>query len=177
MEIITSYCPDAICNQIEMYMSVKSDNIYTWLNLSHQIHRENDLPAVINTNGDQMWYVNGKKHRLHDRPAIILEGQSGFGRYKKNTRKWYINDLCHRDDDLPAIIWGDGTQEWYKKGKLHRDNDLPARVRRSCSFWYVNGIIHRDNGKPAVMQCNGINIWYVHGKVFTDMESIEYNNG
>lgn len=164
MDVIKLYCADTICNQIDMYMSVRDHNWYRWFDLDRRIHRGRDLPAYVSIDGDQMWYVKGKQHRLHDRPAVMLE-RSGFGGCHKNSgRQWYVNDLCHRDNDLPAIIWGDGTQEWYKNGKRHRDNDYPARVSRSCSIWYVNGIIHRDHGLPAVIQYDGTQIWYVHGK-------------
>ena len=28
-----------------------------------KLHRDNDLPAVVYANGDQIWYQNGKRHR------------------------------------------------------------------------------------------------------------------
>jgi hypothetical protein len=31
-----------------------------WFNVNRKLHRENDLPAVEYTNGDKLWFVNGK---------------------------------------------------------------------------------------------------------------------
>ena len=101
----------------------------TWYK-NGKIHRDNDLPAVINLYGDQIWYKNGEIHRDNDLPAII---------YSNGAQYWYQNGLFHRDNDLPAIIFITGTQHWYKNGSLHRDNDLPAMVFADGSKqWYKN---------------------------------------
>jgi hypothetical protein len=71
-------------------------------------HRDNDLPAVIWSDGTQLWYKNGKRHRDNDLPAVIDSDGS---------QKWWKNGLRHRDHDLPAIIWSNGIQEWYQHGK------------------------------------------------------------
>ena len=34
-------------------------------------HRENDLPAIIDADGNKYWYYNGKQHRENNLPAII----------------------------------------------------------------------------------------------------------
>src|SRR5690349_12346430 len=34
-----------------------------------QLHRDNDLPAVIKANGTQKWYTRGQLHRDNDLPA------------------------------------------------------------------------------------------------------------
>jgi hypothetical protein len=44
-------------------------------------HRE-DGPALEYTNGDKIWYINGKCHR-EDGPAV---------EYADGTKCWYIND-------------------------------------------------------------------------------------
>ena len=35
------------------------------------LHRDNDLPAMIRTDGSQLWYKDGKQHRDNDLPADI----------------------------------------------------------------------------------------------------------
>ena len=35
----------------------------TWENIFGELHRENDLPAVIYTSGEKEWWKNGKLHR------------------------------------------------------------------------------------------------------------------
>ena len=47
-----------------------------WRNEAGQLHRDNDLPAVIkyHENGEieyQAWYLNGEAHRDNDKPAEI----------------------------------------------------------------------------------------------------------
>ena len=42
-----------------------------WLNSEGQLHRDNDLPAVITLNGYHAWWQNGKCHRDNDLPAVI----------------------------------------------------------------------------------------------------------
>jgi hypothetical protein len=36
------------------------DGNKSWLNEAGQLHRNNDLPAIIGANGTQYWYQNGK---------------------------------------------------------------------------------------------------------------------
>jgi len=43
----------------------------TWRNKEGQIHRDNDQPAIISSNGTQLWYKKGKCHRDNDKPAVI----------------------------------------------------------------------------------------------------------
>ncbi len=51
-------------------------------NMLLEIHRDNDLPAVILSNGTQKWFQNGKVHRDNDLPAII---------WSDGTQEWYQN--------------------------------------------------------------------------------------
>ena len=82
-------------------------------------HRDNDLPAVIYTNGTKEWYKNGNYHRDNDLPAAILAN---------GTQYWYKNGLRHRDYDLPAVIYANGDQVWYINGIIRRDNDFPEVI-------------------------------------------------
>ena len=36
-----------------------------------ELHRDNDKPAIIWSNGQKEWYKNGKRHRDGDKPAVI----------------------------------------------------------------------------------------------------------
>lgn len=45
-------------------------------------HRDNDLPAVENANGDKAWYVDGRRHRDNGLPAI----ERADGR-----KYWYVH--------------------------------------------------------------------------------------
>ena len=106
-----------------------------------QKHRDNDLPAVIYTDGSQEWWQNGKRHRDStgagvDLPAVICNNRS---------KQWYQNGLLHRDNDLPAVILDSGLQMWYQHGKLNRN------VSR------ISGGI--QNG-PAIIYSDGRQEWY-----------------
>jgi hypothetical protein len=76
-----------------------------------KLHSNNDLQAIIFSNGDQLWYKNGKLHRDNDLPAAI---------YKNGDQYWYKNNDLHRDNDLPAVISSNGYQEWYYNGVKYR---------------------------------------------------------
>jgi len=52
-----------------------------------QLHRDNDLPAIINSDGTEKWYQNDQLHRDNDSPAII---------YGSGSQSWYQNDKLHR---------------------------------------------------------------------------------
>ena len=130
-----------------------------WYNRNRQLHRDDDLPAVIGEDGTQMWYQNGERHRNNDLPAIIRPNGS---------QEWYRNGKLHRDNDLPAEIEEDGTQKWYQNGELHRDNDLPAVIREDgTEEWWQNGKRNRDNG-PAMIWVNGREAWWKNGKRHRD---------
>jgi hypothetical protein len=120
---------------------IDNDKTKRWYNKAGQLHRDNDLPAVIYADGSQIWYQNGKLHRDNDLPAVI---------WANGTQYWYKNDELHRDNDLPAIVFANGTQYWYQHGHLHRDNDKPVIIlSNGIKYWYRNNELHRNNGKLA----------------------------
>jgi len=45
-----------------------------------ELHRDNDLPAIIWEDGTQFWYQNGQRHRDNNLPAVIS---------KCGNRIWY----------------------------------------------------------------------------------------
>ena len=53
----------------------------------------------------------GKLHRDHDKPAVVLADGDMF---------WYQHGRLHRDNNEPAVIYADGTKSWYQHGKLIR---------------------------------------------------------
>ena len=140
---------DGACYLID-YQDVK----HVWYYKS-KYHRENDLPAVINSYGDKYWYCNGKLHRKNDLPAVI---------YADGNKYWFYNNKNHRENDLPAVIYADGNKYWYCNDKIHRDNDLPAVICNSGSkYWYCNGKQHRENDLPSSMS-DDYKHWYYKGQ-------------
>jgi hypothetical protein len=106
------------------------------LNTGEVIYSTEEYPAVPSTgswchtwtNGEQLWYKEGKLHRL-DGPAIT---------YADGIQEWYKEGKLHRLAG-PAIIYANGGQYWYVEGKRHR-LDGPAVIYVSgTEHWYVEG--------------------------------------
>ena len=60
----------------------------------------------IDSNGNKVWYLNGKFHR-EDGSAC---------EYANGDKYWYLNGKLHRIDG-PAIEYADGDKYWYLNGK------------------------------------------------------------
>jgi hypothetical protein len=118
---------------------------HKWYNRAGQLHRDGDLPAIIDSSGGKHWCKNGIRHRDGDLPAAI---------YTNGCLLYYKDGKIHRDGDLPAHItensgpfWN--CNYWYKDGKLHRDGDLPAMVHEDGrKSYYKNGVEYT----PAFLQ-------------------------
>jgi hypothetical protein len=95
---------------LETYVNINGTQ--HWLQ-NGEIHRDNDLPAIIRWNGEKIWYQNGEIHRDNDLPAIINANGNQY---------WCKNGKLHRDNDLPVVIFSDGSQFWFKNGLQHRYN-------------------------------------------------------
>jgi hypothetical protein len=116
-----------------------------YLNEFGQIHRDGDLPALVNHEGT-FYFKNGLLHRENG-PAAINSHQEVY----------YKDGLIHRDGDLPALInfikdkennKEVFSQAYYKHGKFHRENG-PALIWTTGSYQhYKNGLLHNENG-PA----------------------------
>ena len=145
-EELNNLCKNTIFN-------AKTGNYY--FDKNGKLNRENDLPAIVMTNGTKEWYKNGLRYRDNDLPAV--EKADG-------TKKWYKNGKLHRDNGLHAVEYADGTKGWYENGKYHRDNDLPAIEDADGSkFWCQNGKYHRDNDLPVIEMADGRKYWYKNG--------------
>ena len=65
--------------------------------LTYKLHREEDLPAVVFTDGRKTWYVNGIRHRTTG-PAIVRAD---------GTKEWYLNGEqidCHSQEEFEKIV-------------------------------------------------------------------------
>jgi hypothetical protein len=70
------------------------------------LHRGHDLPAVVYTNGDRLWYQHNVLHR-EGGPAIVRANGS---------EEWYVWGLRHRAGGLPALTLPTGQQFWFEMG-------------------------------------------------------------
>ena len=99
-----------------------------WFNKNNEIHRDRDLPAIVDKDSKQ-WLQHNKRHRDGDKPAVIS---------KNGDKAWYQNGKAHREGDLPAIISKNGKY-WIKNDKLHRDGDKPAIIKANGEeIYYKN---------------------------------------
>lgn len=130
-----------------------------------KLHRDDDLPAVVYSNGTSEWYKNGLLHRDGDLPAII---------WASGTKEWYKNGLLHRDCDFPAIIYSCGARMWYKNGLLHREDNKPAVIwSEDLQEWFVNNKRHRNNG-PAYIDKHSV-FWYNNDKIIKQTTRKSYD--
>lgn len=105
-----------------------------------KIHRDDDLPARITTNGDLEWWYEGKSHRTDDRAAYICSN---------GHSEWWFNDQLHRELDKPAIITETGEKQWWKYGKQHREDGKPAIIKSDgTKEWWIDGIIQ----EPIILE-------------------------
>jgi hypothetical protein len=113
-----------------------------WLHHDHT-HRLGDLPALIEADGSQEYWVDGQLHRDDGKPAWISASGQGIG--------WWVDGRqFHPDPDQPACIAGDGMKTWFdSQGREHRLGDLPAISGPGQTSWLLHGVRHRGQGKPA----------------------------
>ena len=64
------------------YRIVRDDKGVSYYNSFGQRHRDDDLPAVIDADGSQEWWVGGRLHRDNDLPAAI---------WADGRQEWYVN--------------------------------------------------------------------------------------
>ena len=79
----------------------------------------NDKPAIIKSNNDQHWFLNGIRHRDGGLPAVITS---------RGYQAWYLNGKLHREGGLPAIIFPNGSKYWYLNGISRREGGLPTCI-------------------------------------------------
>lgn len=80
-----------------------------WLDENGMLHRDNDEPAEIYSNGDVKYYIHGDLHRDNDQPAII---------FTNGTKFWAQHGDCHRDNFKPAAVFADGREQYWVYGQL-----------------------------------------------------------
>lgn len=130
------YCMGELHRDNDLPAIIYIDGFKSWYQHG-LVHRDNDQYAVIYSGGDKHWYYYNKLHRENDQPAIITKGGDKY---------WYYNDVKHRENDLPAIIFAGGRQVWFHKGLCHRENNLPAIIDGNGRAWYKDGVMIRSEG-------------------------------
>jgi len=100
-------------------MDSKTDRwVVTWWYKNGVVHRDDDLPACVYSDGTAVWYKDGTVHRDNDLPAIIKPTVTkSDGTEEKGSRYWFKYGTCHRLGGQPAVISSDGRTRYMKQGK------------------------------------------------------------
>lgn len=100
-----------------------------------KLHRDNDLPAVINADGYKFWYNNGELHR-ESNPAIM--GPEG-------DKAYYVEGKLHNEEG-PALINKFGKEEWHIDGKQLTQKEFNefVRAKELCEKYGTAPKIERD---------------------------------
>ncbi len=69
---------------------VDKDGTQRWFNNAGELHRENDMPAVIWADGSKSWFKNRKRHRDNDLPALVRAD---------GTKEWWITGKFVRNEE------------------------------------------------------------------------------
>lgn len=114
---VEKYMAECECYHYEIH----SDGSKRWYNKKHELSRTTKdvngqtLPAIVYDNGDQIWYLDGKRHRTDlDSNGRVLPAFVG----SDGKKVWHINGEFLRDDRdefghrLPTIIEADGGMVW-----------------------------------------------------------------
>ena len=74
---------------VEQKPQIDEKGTQRFYNEKGQLHRDNDLPAIIRVSGTQLWYQNDKLHRDNDMPAIVRAN---------GNKHWYKNGIRYTVD-------------------------------------------------------------------------------
>lgn len=88
-----------------------------------EVHRAGDLPAIVKPNGTKMWFSHGKRHRAGGAPAVVSASRI----------EYYVNDTRHRDGGPADILIRPG----YAVGPGRSPGYRVCEYRR-------HGIVHRN---------------------------------
>jgi hypothetical protein len=120
-----------LMNVIDPPQEITSKGVQHWLDEKGRHHRDYDLPAQINPNGEYLWYQHGVHHRADDKPGLISDI---YG-----VSIWYVRDEEGRANDLPSRIFVGGQQEWRRDRLRHRDDGPAVIYADGQQDYWVNG--------------------------------------
>jgi len=152
-----------------------------------QLHRDGDLPAVVNVrDGLEEWWFHGVQHRDGGLPAVVGTPSTYLPAYRQEHREeWWVHGVHEQGEDLPATVVRKSVamlqnssisvlKWWFQGSVLHRDGDEPASVEETDGVvvhqeWWRHGQRHRDVG-PAYITVQRLSIrgeqhWYANNKL------------
>lgn len=120
-----------------------------WYNHS-AMHSYNDQPSEIYKDSysiTKRWHRRGRPHRDNDKPAVVETDLDG----NIIVQYWYFNGKAHRDDNKPAVVYTAGTKHWYVNGASHRLDGPSSIYSNGTREWEINGVPYgmtRDDAPP-----------------------------
>ena len=168
---------------VNRYNDDELSTTFVWTNKNNEIHRLNNLPAVITktkTEYSLEYCVNGVYHRNYDLPSTInllkvfpdiyFDSNSIYDYnkshfkvgYSKYHLEWRVKGVPSRLRDQHHKLDTEGARMWINsKGELHRENDMPAHITKSGTLsWYKNGQHFRRKDKPTVIRHDYTLVFY-----------------
>jgi hypothetical protein len=137
---------------------VNAESTMIWYDADKKLHRDDDNPAVVYSNGTMTWFQHGVPGRSDPTKPHMIDA--------KLTKKWLDADrLLHSHGDRPAVIFEDGTKRWYLHGVPGReDPSKPFLEHSNGDVWWVDADnkAHREFGLPAGI-VNGKHQYFHHG--------------
>lgn len=103
---------------MESEMTINAYGHKVWRNINGQVHRE-DGPAVIRTEGTEIWYIMNSRHR-EDGPAFIEPN---------GVKIWYKMGNLHREDG-PAVENYNGNPKWFLEGLEYTKKEYNEKMRK-----------------------------------------------
>jgi len=117
-ESLDDLIKDVQSDEDDKHFEINEYGAKIWYDENHNIHRDNDKPAIIYSNGTMDWYQHGKQYRPPgNKPSTITN--TGMRVYTDSMGR------LHREDG-PAVITDSGKKYYY-----HHDQQVLMSVARA----------------------------------------------
>jgi hypothetical protein len=144
-------------------LSIDDGKVQMWTNSEGLLHRDDDLPALIdNESKVQIWYKNGKRHR-EKKPAYMSPD--------KNI--WYKDGLLHCDTEAAYSSFKEKINKWYKHGELIMivDKISGHTYNKYKNMWYRDDLLYYDKDACILFDEN-FTKWYIDGELTMSVDRV-----
>jgi hypothetical protein len=150
--------PPLITTKVDAVRGMWTWGYYRLTDLVFVLHRNDDLPAVMHSDGTLEWYRHGVPHREN---PLLPHRMSCTG-----TQTWLdAEKRVHREGGLPAIVDADGTKTWMVRGRYFAEGDNPHVVTKDgVSLWFGE-----DDKVCRRKECNGSVTLFVDGVAVSEV--------
>jgi len=142
-----------------------------------KLHSINDSPAIFYTTGKKIWAFHGFIHRENNLPAVI-DGDNFFYftlnfniPQKKQSR---IVEIKKIENGVTIYSNSIGHSYTTLNNLLHSINDQPALCIKKTLSWYDKGEISRELNKPAIIFEGEKEEFWLDGEYYSEEELIKW---